>query len=53
VNPGFARFSSCQILRFPQWKPPTATPITADAADALSSVRREKLICFSLESYWS
>jgi hypothetical protein len=30
------------------------TPITADAAeDALSSVRREKLICFSLESYCS
>jgi hypothetical protein len=27
------------------------TPITADAADALSSVCREKLICFSLESY--
>jgi hypothetical protein len=28
-------------------------PITADAADALSSVRREKLTYFSLESYCS
>jgi hypothetical protein len=28
-------------------------PITAEAAEALSSVRREKLICFSIESCYS